>query len=214
MNESSVYRYAALASRSDARAVLHRRTTSPPSALAGFGFGWARLRGCRGWPVSGAGWARFGVARFRFGNLEARVGIEPTHRGFADLGLTTWLPRRTSRAADVAGKGFPAQAAKFGGQLADVFDGSSPFAGGTAQPSLVHNPWLPWPIKRPAMRKKRGRHATASVLRCRHPPSGLHDVSTCGTLGDGALAAGLLRGPILCRGQPSASAFCHRRFPR
>ena len=26
--------------------------------------------------------------------MEARVGIEPTHRGFADLGLTTWLPRR------------------------------------------------------------------------------------------------------------------------
>ena len=29
--------------------------------------------------------------------LEARVGIEPTHRGFADLGLTTWLPRLTPR---------------------------------------------------------------------------------------------------------------------
>jgi hypothetical protein len=28
--------------------------------------------------------------------LEARVGIEPTHRGFADLGLTTWLPRLTT----------------------------------------------------------------------------------------------------------------------
>ena len=28
--------------------------------------------------------------------LEARVGIEPTHRGFADLGLTTWLPRPCS----------------------------------------------------------------------------------------------------------------------
>jgi hypothetical protein len=27
-------------------------------------------------------------------NLEARVGIEPTHKGFADLSLTTWVPRR------------------------------------------------------------------------------------------------------------------------
>jgi hypothetical protein len=25
--------------------------------------------------------------------LEARVGIEPTNEGFADLSLTTWLPR-------------------------------------------------------------------------------------------------------------------------
>ncbi len=30
-------------------------------------------------------------------SLEARVGIEPTNEGFADLCLTTWLPRRGSR---------------------------------------------------------------------------------------------------------------------
>ena len=29
------------------------------------------------------------------GSREAEEGIEPSNRGFADLGLTTWLPRHT-----------------------------------------------------------------------------------------------------------------------
>ena len=29
--------------------------------------------------------------------VEARVGIEPTHKGFADLSLTAWVPRHLAQ---------------------------------------------------------------------------------------------------------------------
>jgi hypothetical protein len=36
--------------------------------------------------------------------MEARVGIEPTHKGFADLSLTTWVPRPEIKVAPDAKK--------------------------------------------------------------------------------------------------------------
>ena len=37
--------------------------------------------------------------------LEARVGIEPTHKGFADLSLTTWVPRRADKGLEAMKSG-------------------------------------------------------------------------------------------------------------
>ena len=42
--------------------------------------------------------------------LEARAGIEPANKGFAVLGLTTWLPRRTGKANNYIGMGSGIQA--------------------------------------------------------------------------------------------------------
>jgi hypothetical protein len=36
--------------------------------------------------------------------MEARVGIEPTHKGFADLSLTTWVPRPSGTTLAFQGK--------------------------------------------------------------------------------------------------------------
>src|ERR1039458_3790660 len=42
---------------------------------------------------TGADWASTELAYKLLKGLEARAGIEPAHKGFADLSLTTWVPR-------------------------------------------------------------------------------------------------------------------------
>ncbi len=37
--------------------------------------------------------AKFSMPGGNWEMLEARAGIEPAHKGFADLSLTTWVPR-------------------------------------------------------------------------------------------------------------------------
>ena len=47
---------------------------------------------------------------FRGEKLEARAGIEPAHRAFAELGLTTWLPRpRSHRGGPATERPAPSQ---------------------------------------------------------------------------------------------------------
>jgi hypothetical protein len=47
------------------------------------------------------------IADFIGEELEARAGIEPAHKGFADLSLTTWVPRLRLPASWVAADPIP-----------------------------------------------------------------------------------------------------------
>ena len=47
-------------------------------------------------------------------DLEARAGIEPAHKGFADLSLTTWVPRLGLPASRVADHPIPLSARPIG----------------------------------------------------------------------------------------------------
>ena len=49
--------------------------------------------------------------------MEARVGIEPTYKGFADLSLTTWVPRPCHKLASRAEKVYHRRARLLGRKL-------------------------------------------------------------------------------------------------
>ena len=69
--------------------------------------------------------------------MEARVGIEPTYKGFADLSLTTWVPRRTVQITAWEGKT---------GGAGRNRTGDRGFA------DLGLTTWLPRPRKKPSLR--------------------------------------------------------------
>ena len=67
------------------------------------------------------------ITEEREGGLEARVGIEPTHKGFADLSLTAWVPRPETESIP---KEPEIWAGGFGEELKSLGEG-----GGTRTPS-------------------------------------------------------------------------------
>src|SRR5438477_1744068 len=55
--------------------------------------------------------------------MEARVGIEPTHKGFADLSLTTWVPRPRAANSDMPNIENPRQQRGSTGTMLEIWSG-------------------------------------------------------------------------------------------
>ena len=86
--------------------------------------------------------------------MEARVGIEPTHKGFADLSLTTWVPRLAAHTRS-------ASQCRTHRLTCGVYRRMRVFWSGRPGSNRRHLPWqgstLPLSYSRPAMLEYTGR---------------------------------------------------------
>ena len=141
--------------------------------------------------------------------MEARVGIEPTHKGFADLSLTTWVPRLTytihSRAQDT-------------NCLVGVYRKSEGVWSGRPGSNRRHLPWqgstLPLSYSRPAFKeysentvsKQRGNSLPFIAAALCYTSLNLHDIQGFTTFAAYLASAAQLpaRSHISQRADPSA----------
>src|SRR6202161_1411692 len=66
--------------------------------------------------------------------MEARVGIEPTHKGFADLSLTAWVPRLKAHTRSTRDAGHT-------NSLVECTAGGGVFWSGRPGSNRRHLPW-------------------------------------------------------------------------